>query len=113
MKIVSWNIRGCNHPRKIKTLSRKIEHENPEILFLQETKCSYETLMKVGQQIWKGSSVMETYAEGIGGEGDFHPMKAEGDGSLGMESQSLLLDDRIQDFRIWDHWDGGQHIWAE
>ena len=75
MNIISWNIRGCNHPRKIKTLARKIKQEKPDIFFLQETKCSYETLMKVGQQIWKGSSVMATDAEGMGG-GNFHPMTA-------------------------------------
>ena len=70
MKIISWiswNIRGCNHPRKLKTLSRNIRQEKLDILFLQETKCSYETLMRMGQKIWKGSSVMEIDAEGMGG----------------------------------------------
>ena len=58
MKIVSWNIRGCNHPRNIKTLARKIKQEKIDILFWQETKCSFETMMKVGKRIWKGSRVM-------------------------------------------------------
>ena len=58
MKIVTWNIRGCNHPRKIRTLDRKIKQEKPGILFLQETKCSFETMQKIGQKIWKGSKVM-------------------------------------------------------
>ena len=67
MKIVSWNIRGCNHPRKIRTLARKIKKENPDILFLQETKCSFETMIKIGQRIWKRSKVMATDANGMKG----------------------------------------------
>ena len=37
------------------------------MLFLQETKCSYDTLLKVGQRIWKGNEVMAIDAEGMGG----------------------------------------------
>ena len=37
------------------------------MLFLQETKCSFDTLLKVGQRIWKGNNVMATDAEGMGG----------------------------------------------
>ena len=67
MKIVSWNIRGCNHPRKIRTLSRKIKWEKPTIRFLKETKCSFETMIKIGQRIWKGSKVVEMDVDGMKG----------------------------------------------
>ena len=67
MKIVTWNIRGCNHPSKIRTLARKIKQENPNILFLQETKCSFESMQKIGQNIWKGSQVMAVEADGMRG----------------------------------------------
>ena len=63
MKIVSWNIRGCNHPRNIKTLSRKIKQEKTDVLFLQETKCSYETLMRMGQKIWVLDKYQEKFKE--------------------------------------------------
>ena len=65
MNIVSWNIRGCNYPRNIRTLARKIKQENPDILFLQETKCSFETVIKIKQNIWKGIQVMATYMVGM------------------------------------------------
>ena len=58
MKIISWNIRGCNHPRKWKNLARKIKQERLDIIFLQETKCSSEGMGKFRENIWKGSRVM-------------------------------------------------------
>ena len=67
MKIGTWNIRGCNHPRKTRTLARKIKEEKPYILFLQETKCSFESIQKIGQNIWKGSQVMPVEADGMQG----------------------------------------------
>ena len=67
MKIISWNIRGCNHSRNIKILSRKIKQEKPDVLLLQETKCRYETLMRMGNKIWKGSSILAIDAEGMEG----------------------------------------------
>ena len=70
MKIISWNIRGCNHPRKIKTLARKMKQEKPNLHFLQETKCNFDSLMRISQRIWKGISVMEIDDEGMGG-GEF------------------------------------------
>ena len=67
MKIVTWNIRGCNHPRKIRTLAIKMKREKIDILLLQETKCSFESMQKIGQKIWKGSQVMAVEADGVQG----------------------------------------------
>ena len=67
MKIDYWNIEGCNHLRNIRTLARKIKQEKPDILFLQETKCSFETMIKIGKKIWKGSKVMATDVDGMKG----------------------------------------------
>ena len=64
MKIISWNIRGCGNPRKWKTLNRKISQENPDILFLQETKCYLKGLEKIRDKIWKGSHLMALDAAG-------------------------------------------------
>ena len=58
MKIISWNIRGCGNPKNWKTLNRKIRQENPDILFVQETKCSLEGLEKIRDKIWKCSHLM-------------------------------------------------------
>ena len=70
MKIISWNIRGCNHPRNIRTLARKMKQEKPDLLFLQVTKCSFESLKRISQIIWKGRSVMAIEAKGKGGRGE-------------------------------------------
>ena len=72
MNIVTWNIRRCNHPRKIRTLARKIKQEKPDILFFQETKCSFETMQKIGKKIWKGSKVMASDADGSKGGWPFY-----------------------------------------
>ena len=67
MKLISWNIRGCCNPRKWKTLNRKVRQESSDILFLQETKCSFEYMLKIKDKIWKGSQVMATDAAGQSG----------------------------------------------
>ena len=65
MNIVSWKIRGCNHPRKIKTLSRKVRQERSDFLFLYETKCNSEVMETLRKKIWKRSRVMETNSDRI------------------------------------------------
>ena len=67
MKIISWNIRGYNHPRKWKTLARKIKQERSDIIFLQETKCSTKGMEKNRENIWKGSRIMALDAAGMVG----------------------------------------------
>ena len=67
MKLISWNIRGCGNPRKWRTLNRKIKQEYSDILFLQETKCSFEGLEKIRSKIWKGSQVISLDAVGKSG----------------------------------------------
>ena len=102
MKIFSWNIRGCNHPRKIKTLARKIKLEKPDILFLQETKCSFETMMKIRD--------MERKQDHGNGRrwherGNGHFMETQRGGSLGVESWSLLPNSGVSNLRIRDQRD--------
>ena len=67
MKLISWNIRGCSNPRKWKAINRKLKQEPPDILFLQETKCSFGGLSKIKDKIWKGSQVMAIDAAGQSG----------------------------------------------
>ena len=64
MKLISWNIRGCSNPKKWKTINKIIKQENPDILFLQETKCSLEGLEKIRDKIYKGSKLMALDATG-------------------------------------------------
>ena len=47
-----------------------MKQEKPDLIFLQETKCSFDSLMRISQRIWKGISVMAIDDEGMGG-GEF------------------------------------------
>ena len=67
MKLISWNIRGCSNPRKWKAINRKIKQGSLDIMFLQETKCSFGGLAKIKDKIWKGSQVMAINAAGQSG----------------------------------------------
>ena len=64
MKLLSWNIRGCNNPLKKQLLKRKIQLENPAILFRQETKCSSEDMESLCKRIWKGAKIVVNDAAG-------------------------------------------------
>jgi endonuclease/exonuclease/phosphatase family metal-dependent hydrolase len=44
MKIISWNIRGLNGRSKQKMLRDLILAEKPDIVLLQETKCTSEDI---------------------------------------------------------------------
>ena len=67
MKLLSWNIRGCNSPLKKRLLKRKIDKEKPAIVFLQETKCESEEMTKISKRVWKGAMVVARDAEGAAG----------------------------------------------
>lgn len=67
MKLISWNVRGCNIQLKKRLLKRKIKLEKPAILFLQETKCSSEELRNYGKSFWKGAETMALDANGAAG----------------------------------------------
>ena len=67
MKIISWNIRGCNSPLKTRILKRKIEVEQPWIILLQETKCSGEVLEKIARKAWPRCKRMAINASGSAG----------------------------------------------
>jgi len=67
MKLISWNIRGLNSPRKGKLLKNLIMEEKPSILFLQETKCSLNFLEKAAAKAWPGGQVIAVDAQGASG----------------------------------------------
>jgi len=67
MKLISWNIRGLNSPRKGKLLKNMLMQEKPNILFLQETKCNSTVLEKVVAKAWPGGMVIAVDAQGASG----------------------------------------------
>ena len=42
MKVLSWNARGLGSLRKQRLLKKKITQEKPDMVFLQETKCTIQ-----------------------------------------------------------------------
>lgn len=67
MKLISWNIRVLNSPRKGKLLKNLIMEEKPTILFLQETKCNSKILEKIAAKAWPGGLVTVVDAQGASG----------------------------------------------
>eukprot|EP00253_Pinus_taeda_P021718 PITA_21718 len=47
MKLTTWNIRGLGSRRKQRNLSNKIKEEKPDMVFIQETKCSMEKIREI------------------------------------------------------------------
>jgi exonuclease III len=68
MKIISWNIRGLNGHSKKKLLRDLILAEKPDIMMLQETKCTTEDMDKLLPYYWKQGKAVSTAAIGtVGG----------------------------------------------
>jgi len=67
MKLISWNIRGLNSPRKGRLLKNMLMQEKPNILFLQETKCNMTVLEKIVAKAWPGELVTAVDAQGASG----------------------------------------------
>ena len=67
MKLISWNVRGCNSQLKKRLFKWKIQIEKPTILFLQETKCSSEDLAIFGRKFWRGEETVAIDASGAAG----------------------------------------------
>ena len=67
MRITSWNIRGCSSTLKICILTRKIELENPGVIFLQETKCLETKLKSIGGKVWKECKTVAVDAKKVAG----------------------------------------------
>jgi len=57
MKLISWNIRGLNVPKKGRLLENMLMEEKLAILFLQETKCNQAILEKIAAKVWPGGLV--------------------------------------------------------
>jgi len=67
MKLISWNIRGLNSPRKGRLLKNMLMQEEPNILVLQETKCNSIVLEKIADKAWPGGLVTVVDAQGASG----------------------------------------------
>eukprot|EP00253_Pinus_taeda_P002817 PITA_02817 len=67
MKLISWNIRGLNGPRKTRLLKNMLKQENPQVLFLQEIKCDSSVLDRIANKFWPRSHNIAVDANGASG----------------------------------------------
>jgi exonuclease III len=67
MKIISWNIRGLNGRSKQKLLRDLIIAEAPDVVMLQETKCTTEDINRLLPYFWKQGGAVSTDAAGTAG----------------------------------------------
>eukprot|EP00253_Pinus_taeda_P016264 PITA_16264 len=72
MKIISWNARGLNSQAKHRILKRKIQKYKPEIMFLQETKCSNPNINNICRNLGRHMEILENASQGR--EGDLATM---------------------------------------
>ena len=54
MKILLWNIRGNNGPKKKNHFEKKISVEKLDLVFIQETKCKMYNIYKFNKMICGG-----------------------------------------------------------
>ena len=47
MKFTSWNIRGLGSKRKQRLLSNRMKQVAPDVIFIQETKCSIQKIKQI------------------------------------------------------------------
>eukprot|EP00253_Pinus_taeda_P012529 PITA_12529 len=67
MKLTSWNVRGLNSLGKMRLIKNMIKQEQPQICFLQETKCNSNTLGNILSREWPGSNSVVVDASGASG----------------------------------------------
>ena len=64
MKVISWNARGLNSQAKQRLLIRKFQTEKPDMMFIQETKCSSSLIKIISQKLGKPLDFMEVASHG-------------------------------------------------
>eukprot|EP00253_Pinus_taeda_P022097 PITA_22097 len=64
MKIISWNARGLNSQAKQRLLIRKFQTENPDIMFIQETKCATSLMKSISKKLGKPLDFIEVASQG-------------------------------------------------
>ena len=65
MKILLWNIRGNNTPKKKNILKNKISVEKLDLVFIQETKCKMYNIYKFNKMIWGGCDCLAVGLRGF------------------------------------------------
>lgn len=53
MIVLSWNVMGLNSGPRQKAVRELIRNHSPDVLFLQETKLSVESMMGLVSKLWR------------------------------------------------------------
>jgi len=53
MKVITWNIKGLNSPRKQRILRNKLKQEQPDLCFIQKMKCTTDRMEAISKQRWR------------------------------------------------------------
>ena len=64
MKVISWNARGISSQAKQRVLKRKMGKYNPDMMFLQETKCNSDLTGKLRGKLGRNFEVLEIESKG-------------------------------------------------
>ena len=67
MKVLSWNVRGLGSLRKQRLLKKKIMQEKPNLVFLQETKCTNQKLDELAKRLGRQLEYLAVEGNGMSG----------------------------------------------
>jgi len=67
MKLTYWNIRGLGSKRKQRMLNNRMKQETPNIMFIQETKCSIQKVRQIHSKWLSSYEFIELKAENTAG----------------------------------------------
>lgn len=64
MKILSWNAKVLYSQTKQHHLKKKVQKEQPDIVFMQETKCSSSMIFNISKKLGKHMEYLEATRNG-------------------------------------------------
>jgi len=67
MKFISWNIKGLGSKRKQRMRSKRMKIAKPDIIFIQETKCSIHKLKQIHRKWLNIFEFLEVKAKNTAG----------------------------------------------
>ena len=67
MKFTSWNFRGLGSKRIRRMLGNRMKHVAPDIIFIQETKCSVQKLRQIHSERLNRFEFLEVKVENTAG----------------------------------------------
>jgi len=67
MKFTSWNIRGLGSKRKQRLLSNIMKQAAPDVIFIQETKCSIQKIKEIHSKWLNRFDFLEVKTENTAG----------------------------------------------